>query len=578
MKIIKNLKVSTKLLLLYLPVCVLLAAMLGVFIYETGYVNNTTKRVYYDEAYVSTQMILNADRDFYQAAVSEKELFLSQSTLDADRKETLVNDYKENIGQTKERMQGAVDNIKENEALYGEFKHSVTQMTMQQLFEDFSADIEQYEGSYDIDKMQGDMDTHLTAFDGARENINAMTELMEEYALYTSKQMEAKIYTNIIVIATVIVVVIISLSVFAMAIIRHLKRTILFTTRDMNSLSNNDLSFEPYYLEAKDEMGTLSASVIHLVKSLREIVSLLDITSSKLTENSAEMSGNSDRITKSMNEITSTVGEIAQSAGQQAQDSENAAMEFESLGKIIEQSVESTQKLYEASNRIQTITKEGLATVTELSDITDENQKSFDLIFDTIRNTNESAGKIGEVSNIIASIAEETNLLALNASIEAARAGEAGRGFAVVANQIKKLAEQSSASTSSINSILEVLQKQISHANTQSDTVKEAVERQSASVNETKERYSNIVNTIGKINDEIEILDEVGKNMEESRSRVVDIISSLAAIAEENAASTEETSATTEEIMASMITINEAVTEVDSLSVELKSLIKKFTL
>ncbi len=424
--------------------------------------------------------------------------------------------------------------------------------------------------------MTGDIDSHLAAFDATREKINLMTELLEEYAKYTSAQIEKNITRNIIIIAITVLVVIGFMTLFAIYIIQYLKRSILNTTRDMNHLSNNDLSFEPYQLKSKDEMGTLSTSVNHLITSLKDIVTLIAHTSSKLTVTSSTMSGNSDRITKSMNEITNTVGEIALSATQQAQDSENVAMEFENLGQVIEQSVTSTQRLSGASNQIQDVSKTGLKAVTELSDITRENQKSFDTIFDTIQNTNESAGKIGEVSNIIASIAQETNLLALNAAIEAARAGEAGKGFAVVADQIRKLAEQSSTSTSSIHSILETLQAQISRASIQSDSVKEAVKRQTQSVTETKERYRMIVDTLDTVNNEINQLDKVSKKMEESRSKVVEIISSLAAIAEENAASAEETSATTQEVLASMLTINEAVSEVDDLTTELRELISKF--
>jgi methyl-accepting chemotaxis protein len=578
MKIVKNLKVTKKLFLLYIPALFALVALLILFIYETTDINKSTKKLYYDELYTSSSLILNADRDFYQAAIAEKEMVLSKNTLDSKRKDELINDVNENLGQTVERVDGAITNIKGNKELYSKFKHSTTQKTIEQLYESFNTNLETWKSSYDVNTLTGDIDAHLAAFDAAREDINSITEVLEEYSAVSSKAIENEILRNIILICIAIIIIIVALSVLAGYIVRYLKKSILNTTQDMNLLTNNDLSFAPYHLDSKDEIGTLSTSVNMLITSLREIVSLLDSTSSKLTVSCATMNKNSNEINTSMNEIANTVGDIAESAGQQAQDSEHVAKEFDDLGEVIQQSVTSTKKLYEASNQIQLVSKEGLHTVTELSNITSDNQKSFELIFETIRNTNESASKIGEVSDIIASIAQQTNLLALNAAIEAARAGEAGKGFAVVAEEIRNLAEQSSESTSSIHSILEVLQNQISHANTQSNLVKEGVQRQAVSVSETKERYSTIVDTLETVNGEIRTLDLVSQDMEKSRAKVVDIITTLSAIAEENAASTEETSATTEEVLASMITINDAVNEVDQLSEELNNVIKKFKL
>ncbi|MFA9377481.1 MAG: methyl-accepting chemotaxis protein [Lachnotalea sp.] len=578
MKLLNNLSVTKKLASLYVPTVVALVLLLILFIYDTTNINNITKKAYYDELYVSTGLILNADRDFYQAAVAEKELVLSKTTLEDQRREELITDYNDNLKQTTDRVGQAVDNIKSNTALYSEFKYSTTQQTMQQLYDSFCTKMQTWESSYDIVTLTGDLDAHVSAFDEARADINSMTELLDEYADATSQSIKEDIVAKIIAATCGIIIVIFAISLLAAYIIQYLKKNIINTTNNMILLSNNDLSFEAYHVDSKDEIGVLSTSVNTLIDSLRGIVSLLDITSNKLNNSSTTMGKNSDEITISMNEIANTVGEIAESASQQAQDSEHVAKEFDSLGQVIEQSVTSTKKLYKASNQIQAVSKEGLETVIELSSITAANQISFELIFDTIRNTNESAGKIGEVSDIIASIAQQTNLLALNAAIEAARAGESGKGFAVVAEEIRKLAEQSAQSTSSIHTILEVLQNQISNANTQSSQVKEAVQRQAISVDETKERYTTIVDTLETVNQEIKILDSVSRDMEQSRLQVVDIITSLSAIAEENAASTEETSATTQEVLASMITINEAVTEVDQLATELNEVIAKFKL
>lgn len=577
MKILKNLNVSKKLLVLFVPAILALLAFLVVFIYDANKINNQTKKAYYDEVYVSTSLILNADRDYYQALVDEMK-FAANSSMDATTKKAVTDDYNENVGQVTDRVTKAVENVKGNANLYSSFQDPNTGKTLDSLFKDFSTNLDTWKSTYDVATGKGDSDKHGKAFDTARADINSMTDLMEAYAAAESARISGEITRSILILAGVILTLVIAIGLCAAYIMKYLKKNILNTTRDMMRLSQKDLSFEPYQLKSKDELGTLSSSVDTVIYSLREIVTMLNDTSSKLKNTSSSMKTNSDEITTSMNQIADTVGDIAGTAGQQASDAEMAAKEFDSLGNVILQNAQSTKNLSGASERLKDVSQTGLDTITDLSKLTESNKESFELIFDTIRNTNESASKIGAVSEAIASIAQQTNLLALNAAIEAARAGEAGKGFAVVADEIRNLAEQSAKSTSSIHEILDVLQKQIADANLQSDTVRKAVDVQAGSVKETEERYRQIVHTLDDMNREIRAIEVVSDEMEKSRIQVLDIITSLSAIAEENAASTEETSATTEEVLASVITINDMVEEIDQLSEQFNNAINQFKL
>ncbi len=577
MNFVKNMKVSKKLFLLFAPGMVALLVILGIFIYDTTMISEKTKKAYYEEAYTSTSLLLNADRDYYQAVVAEKEVILSTSLTDSKKRE-LIDSYDENITQVEDRMEQAVENIKDNTVLYSDFKESDTGKTVKELYAAFTSYMEEWKSSYDLESQKGDIDAHLAAFDNARASINSMTDLLSEYAKQQSSSISEEIQRNIMELTAAIVVLLLAVALFAFYIIGYLKKGIINTTKDMNLLSHNDLSFEAYQIHSKDELGELSVSVHAVIDSLRSVLALLHTTSGKLSESASSMKMNSDEITISMNQIANTVGDIAGTAGQQASDAENASKEFEALGNVISQNTESTKALGNASNHLQEIGRQGLRTVTELSSLTENNQTSFELIFDTIRNTNESAGKIGEVSEAIAGIAQQTNLLALNAAIEAARAGEAGKGFAVVADEIRNLAEQSAKSTNSIHSILDELQIQIVDANAQSETVRKAVVVQAESVKETEEGYRAIVSTLEEVNQEIHSIESVSSEMEKSRSQVLDIITSLSAVAQENAASTEETSATTEEVLATMLSINDVAEEIDQLSAQFNEVLRKFKL
>ncbi|MDD3413770.1 MAG: methyl-accepting chemotaxis protein [Lachnospiraceae bacterium] len=572
-----NLKVTKKLLLLYVPSLIVIFIFFLIFIFETQKIEKELRKAYYDEAYTSTSLILNADRDFYQADVDEIRI-ISGVFNSAEEEQKLLDDYKENVGQVEERITQAVENVRNNEELYSEYIHKASGKTIENLYQDFVADMDSWKNSYDVSNRKGNLDEHLKAFEDARENINSMTELLEEYAEYKSDYIRENTAKTIIILSIVILLLIVFISLFAVYLIRYLKKSVKNTTKDMESLAENDLSFEPFYLKSKDEFGILSGSIRKVILSLRGMVHLLKDTSFQLNQSSSTMKTNSEEIMESMNQISTTVSEIAGTAAQQAVESETVVKEFENLALVINKNTKSTKNLGEASNELKDVSQEGLKVIQNLSEITEKNKNAFELIFRTIRNTNESAGKIGEVSEAIGNIAQQTNLLALNAAIEAARAGEAGKGFAVVADEIRKLAEQSAKSTNSIREILDVLQKQITDANFQSDTVQKAVVIQTESVEETAGRYQKIVSTLDQVNHEINSIEQVSEEMERSRSHVMDIIMSLSAIAEENAASTQQTAASSEEVLASIITIGEVVNRIDALSTDFNDAISKFRL
>lgn len=578
MAIIRNQKVAIKLWIMIMPAILALIILAVQSANQQNKVLIDTKETFNEIVGKTSNLILNADRDYYHAAMIEKEIILSEDEVDDDTIEGLINAYDDKIDQILAGMNAAYKNIEDIEYLRKEFVHSTEQMNFMEIYDNFSIHFAGWRAAYNLETGIGDLDNRALAFDKTRNDLGLMNELLTEYGSYATEEIQVSVKHSIRNASVAIILCIIYISVVSYIIIDYLRRNIKKLTSNMQSLASGDLSFEPHNTSSKDELGVLSNSIAAVIQIQQDVIATLKRISSKLKESSYIMATNSNEVSYSMNEIAKTVGDIAEGAGQQAEDTENLSNELGSLGKVITKNSESAQTLLYTSHQIKAASQEGMETVNQLEDITRKNQIAFDSIFNVIKATGNSSSKIGEASYIITDIAKQTNLLALNASIEASRAGEAGRGFAVVAEEIKRLAEQSAASTKIIDIILDELRSNITDADKQSNIIRDYVLTQAKSVEETKEKYSIITASIEQANKEIETMDIVSRQMEESRANVMDIVTNLTAIAEENAASTEEASATTEEVLAAMDTISGIGSDVDKLVLELTSHIDKFNL
>ncbi len=577
---LKNLKVTVKLWIMVLPAIITLLVLLLVSIFTILSTNTESRTVLYDELFVSTTLILNADRDFYQASLAEKDLLALGNEGDEAFMESLRTDYEDNASKTYDRVTQAFDNLKGNTYLYTSFKHSATGSTMKEIEADFLSDYQTWYDSFDSKTLEVDMDTHMTYFGDTREYMNILTEMLEDYADQNSESRNQEIRQLVTLFSIFVVIIILVIAYFAISIVTNLKKNIKVLNSEMLLLSDKQLNIQTdaKLSQAKDEFGSLNRSFESVLHSLRDIVQKLNEGVDTLSTSSKALNHDVTDVTDNMSEISSTVAQIATGATQQATDTEAVANDMTSLGQVILQNNESAESLFESSKQIQTISQEGLQVVNELSDITAKNQTAFEDIFAVIRSTNESASRIGEASQLIADIADQTNLLALNAAIEAARAGEAGKGFAVVADEIRKLAEQSTASTNAIDTMLEDLKLKISKANNQSEEVQKAVVEQFDSVTDTKEKYMIIVDTIKSIDDKIKVLESVSASMDNKRSSMMAMVESLSSIAEENAASTEETSAVVQQVSQTMENMTQVSNEVSRLSDDIQAIIKDFKL
>ncbi|NLG02269.1 MAG: methyl-accepting chemotaxis protein [Clostridia bacterium] len=328
-------------------------------------------------------------------------------------------------------------------------------------------------------------------------------------------------------------------------IVTNLKKSI--SVVEAVSTGNLAVTMDNRLLKRKDEVGEIARYIQKLRDDLLRIIGNLKQQSSMLYGTSSHLDATSAHAFDAVGQVERAIHEIADGATSQADETQKATENVIYMGNLVENTTADVDELYNNASAMQKSSEEASSTLGELNEINKKAKNAIDIIYEQTNTTNESALKIREATNLITAIADETNLLSLNASIEAARAGEQGRGFAVVAAQIQKLAEQSNESARQIEQIIVSLIQDSTKAVETMDEVREIMERQSENVERTEHMFEQVKVGIDKSISGVNSIAEKTRNLDEARVNVVDVVQNLTAIAQENAAGTEETSASTTE-------------------------------
>ncbi len=397
---------------------------------------------------------------------------------------------------------------------------------------------------------------------------------------YSKNKMSAMTRTAVIkLIAALCAIAAISM-VLILVMVRTIGKVLGQTVNHMEVVAEGGLNVKVHekLMTRGDELGAVARSMQNLVTSLTDIIKNIITTASELDGFSSEFQSSFDNIRNSIDNVNQAVNEIANGATQQAGDVQHANTAVIEMGSAIDATSENVSKLSESAQKMTDYNRSANSNLEELLEISKRTNSAVDEVQHQTDETNQSALEIQEATNLIADIANQTNLLSLIASIEAARAGEQGKGFAVVATEIRTLADQSRGSAEKIADAVNLLIGNSNRSVATMGTMMEIIEEQN-------EKLEDTLNMFHELNDEIKIVKMAVENISgqvdglgKLKANVLDVLEGLSAISEQYAASTEETSA-------SMIELNEVVdkctTETQGLIVlsgELKDNTTKFTL
>ena len=368
----------------------------------------------------------------------------------------------------------------------------------------------------------------------------------------TDKQEKDAVINKILgTISMAVCAVMILCIAIGMKLATSMSRNIRSSIEVVGKVADGDLNVwvEDKLLGRHDEIGDLSRGTMTLRDAMKSVIRDISENAKKLLSTSQILGTAADNTNGTMSQVQQAVSLVVDNSSEQAKNSRNTSDHMKIMGENITETTAEVQNLDQNATFMHSSSENASATLEKLCGINEQVEQMLSQVQQQTNRTNDSVQKIQQATTIISSIAEETNLLSLNASIEAARAGESGRGFAVVAGQIKKLAEQSDQSSQEIEQIASTLIRDSSLAVESMQSMQQIITSQSESMAETQNIVKEVLGEIGNSMQSIRQIKASTQRLEDSRNEVVQAVGELSGIAEENVESTKKTYDGTQEVV-----------------------------
>lgn len=418
-----------------------------------------------------------------------------------------------------------------------------------------------------------------TAMNYVDVHIAAMNEILEKKNIEQIALLKKENNTSLILfIALTVFSVILTLS-FGIFLFYSIKRSTNAINRSILDIAQagGDLT-RRVKVRSKDEFSEIAMSTNVLISSIADLVRRVRELTVNVSASGQELMASSDETALTIQSIADSTNEIAVGSDQTLRSMTEAIQKMNSLEEATRYLNNDAQSVKQATDHMIEAAQKGGESVQHSSNVMMSIEETMANTTQTVESLGIKSHEITSIIKTITAIAEQTNLLALNAAIEAARAGEHGRGFAVVADEVRKLAEQSQKAAKEVTGIVTSIQTEVTSIVKQNKEGVESVIRGVEVANETNTSLDQIMN---QTNETISIINKMVKQIEETLNFSQEVAASfieVTQIAENTASNTETSAAAAEQGSAAMQEINASAVELSHQADELSKVVNEFKL
>lgn len=406
----------------------------------------------------------------------------------------------------------------------------------------------------------------------AEQMVKYKTEQMNIHRAMVNEQMRA-VKRTIVIISLLAIVIGISVALFVSFMI---SRPVIAVSNSLKQLASGNLAIPEVTVKNKDEIGILAGSLNELLHNLKGLIG-------KVFESSAQVAASSEQLLASNEQSSRAAEQIAYSVQQTAAGSEKQLGLFEEVSSSVQEMASGIQQIAESSERM-------LQSTEKATHLSSNGAQSVGSVVEQMRDINVSFEKTSKIVTLLGSrsqeitgiaalitdIAEQTNLLALNAAIEAARAGEHGKGFAVVADEVRKLAVQSKQSADQIANTIRLVQEETAQAIEAVQSGNQLVEKGLSSTKEANGAFRDISGAIEEVSSKVQEVSSAVEELTAQSHLIVETIEQVKEIAEQGMLANQDSSSSTEEQVATMEEVTTSAQGLTRLAEELHEAVSRF--